>query len=87
MTNEWIKFDDSFPTEEFGKQIELIFMHPSWATFRRGLYTHVPEWTLCERLYDYDQQADKFYAWEEAGGINKIPSHYIILPERLPFSV
>lgn len=76
----WIKFEDQLPTEEPYGQVDILFAHPTWATFFRGLYTHVPGWSLRERLSQYDPFKDRFYDWE-AGGINGMPIYWMRCPE------
>lgn len=73
---EWKKFDNELPTNVAGEQVDILFGHPKWATFIRGMYTHFPDETLRERLSEYKPDIDKFWAWE-----SMMPTHWVKLPD------
>lgn len=72
----WKRFINELPTLITGDQKEILFGHPKWATYMRGMYTHWPEESLNERLSVYQPDIDKFYSWESME-----PTHWILLPE------
>ena len=76
MEHKWTKFEDELPTNVRGEQVDILFGHPKWATFMRGMYTHWEEQTLRERLAEYKPDIDKFWEWE-----SMMPTHWMKLPE------
>lgn len=76
MKYKWIKFEDELPTNVRGEQVHILFGHPKWATYARGMYTHREEKTLRERLSEYKPDIDKFWEWD-----SMIPTHWIKLPD------
>ncbi len=74
--NEWINFKDQMPTEELGGQVQILFGHPKWSTFIRGMYTNFPDKTLGGRLMEYDSINDKYYEW-----VSKVPTVFMLLPD------
>ena len=81
MENEWIKFDDALPTNIGGEQVQILFGHPKWATYIRGMYTHFDEEPLRYRLSQYMQDIDRYCTWE-----SRMPTHWMKLPDRPKFS-
>ncbi len=75
MESEWKKFEEELPINIRGKQVNILFGHPKWATFRRGMYTHWEEQTLRERLSEYKPDIDRYCEWE-----SMMPTHWIQLP-------
>ena len=73
---KWIKFEKSLPTGIIGKQVPILFGHPKWATYIRGMYTHFEGISLQERLSMYRQDIDRYVEWD-----SRLPTHYIILPD------
>jgi hypothetical protein len=73
---KWSLFKNGMPTEEYGDQIDILFGHPDWGTYVRGMYTHAPEWPMNERLSEYDRNDDRFYTWNHS-----LPTHFMILPK------
>lgn len=76
MEHKWIKFEDELPTNVRGEQVNILFGHPKWATYMRGMYTHWEEQTLRERLAEYKPDIDKFWEWD-----SMMPTHWMKLPE------
>lgn len=76
MKDKWVKFEDELPTNVRGKQVDIFFSHPRWATFARGMYTHWEEQTLRERLSEYKPDIDKFWEWD-----GMMPTHWMKVPE------
>lgn len=76
MKHKWTKFEDELPTNVIGEQVDILFGHPEWATYMRGMYTHWEEQTLRECLSEYKPDIDKFWEWE-----NKMPTHWMKLPK------
>jgi len=64
---KWIKTEDTLPTGEFMKQIDVMMYSPGWAGAISGLYTHLPgceklenEISVSEEWSAYDQQNDRY---------------------------
>ena len=76
MTHNWKKFNDELPTIIEGEQVKILFGHPKWATYIRGLYTHFEGQPLEERISEYESNLDEYWAWESAA-----PTHWIKLPD------
>ena len=74
----WINVRDNLPTTEPGKQVDVYFCCPHWATGQRGMFTYWGngvsdveyEWSV------YNQEEDRFYLWEYGD-----PEYYVVLPE------
>ena len=43
-------FEDELPTDKIGYQVDILIGDPKWATYYRGMYTHVPDTDLKYRL-------------------------------------
>lgn len=76
MQDNWKKFKDELPTTEPGEQIDILFGHPDWATYMRGIYSHYPDEPLHERISEYKSDIDKFHIWE-----SQMPTHWMKLPD------
>ena len=74
--NKWSRFDKELPTAVPGEQVNILFGHPKWATYMRGMYTHLPDEDLRERLSEYKPDIDKFWTWT-----SMMPTHFMILPD------
>jgi len=75
MDDNWIKFSDELPTEENGEQVQILFGHPKWAIYIRGLYTHFPDEDIKARIWEYIPDKDKYQDWN-----SMMPTHWIKLP-------
>jgi len=75
--DKWIKFSEELPTDKLGGQVDILFGHPKWATFMRGMYTHFPDEPLRERISEYNPENDKFHSWETT----MMPTHWYRLPD------
>lgn len=80
MENNWTLFEKELPTTVGGEQVDILFGHPKWATFMRGMYTHFPDQPVKERLSEYKPDIDKFHSWE-----SMMPTHWMKLPENPTF--
>jgi hypothetical protein len=77
MEHKWIRFSDELPTNIEGGQVDILFGSKGWATYIRGMYTHITDIPLDERLSEYISNIDRFYHWE-----SKMPTHWMMLPEK-----
>lgn len=76
--SEWKLFDDELPTDKVGFQVEILMGDPRWATYYRGMYTHVPDADLKYCLAVCNQEDDcSMYSWGY-----KLPTHWYPLPEK-----
>lgn len=73
--DNWKKFEDELPSNILGEQIDILFWHPNWSTFMRGMYTHTDE-PIQDRLSEYKPDIDKFWSWQHI-----FPTHWFKLPE------
>ena len=71
---EWIKFEDKLPTEEYLEQVKILFGSPKWAACFQGLYSHLPDTELKDRVWLYNQKIDRYHSWGSA-----MPTHYAII--------
>ena len=58
----WKETAKSLPTATPGEQVEVLMWSPQWATWLKGLYTHLgdtQEWAL------YNQQEDRYEVFAE----------------------
>jgi hypothetical protein len=74
--NKWKLFSQELPTNINGEQVYILFGHPNWATYFRGMYTNFPDYSLKERLAQYDSINDTMVEWE-----SQEPTHWMLLPE------
>ncbi len=74
---KWNLFSEKLPTNVSGKQIDILFCDPRWATYVRGMYTHYPDEPLKERLSEYKSADDSFYEWD-----SMMPTHWFPLPDK-----
>lgn len=79
---EWILFEKKLPTNVKGEQIDILFGHPNWATYFRGMYKYFPSQDFRYCLSVYNQDVDRMYDY-----YGKLPTHYCILPENPKFSI
>jgi hypothetical protein len=73
---EWIKFSDKLPSNKRLEQVDILFSHPKWATFWKGMYTHYIGFPLKECITYYNPEKDRYCEWE---GMK--PTHYIKVPK------
>lgn len=76
MIHKWIKFEDELPTNILGEQVNILFGHPKWSTYIRGMYSHYVDEPLAERISEYKPDIDKFHIWNY-----ETPTHWMLLPE------
>jgi hypothetical protein len=74
--NNWKLFSEEFPTNINGEYVYILFGHPYWATYFRGMYKHLPDIRLKERISEYDSVNDKMIQWE-----HEDPTHWMLSPE------